>query len=498
VTLSKPTKVTAAAAAALAIFFVATASGRVASGDAGAQLQAATLLATQGRLGIDRVADPDNPGLWVKAPNGRYYEAHDIGNVLAMAPAAALGARSSAASSDEDFRGPALLARVGTSLTFSLLGALGAFFLFLLLRRRYRPRVSLLLALGLPLTTFYWVYARAAWDVLGAGAFNAGAMYFAFELLDGRAPRRNLTLSALFVALACSFRFSLLPFLGLALLAVVVVTPMRRDLRGVAVAALVGAIALAPSFAYNAVRMGSPLRPATMARQYDFGNGLGGNFLEGFFGLLAAPNRGLFIFAPVLLLMMALPLAWSGLEGSWRRLLVTFGGPLLLYVVLIANIRGWGTFGWGPRYLVPILPFAFLIAVLAGEAIWDRRRRVVIGLAVVSAALSLAPVLVNWNATSDNDAAIVSPYTPWPRQQYEVWRGLTRAARGKNVDVLVKDTGLPGSRSAVFPDLWLVQLADRSAKAAIVAGILSVLLILSGLVVVRWFVRSQRELVQPA
>jgi hypothetical protein len=490
--LSRPKKLTAAAAAVLAVFFLATASGRVASGDAGNQLQAATLLVTQGDLGFAEDPSPGARGAWVKASNGKYYEAHDLGNLLAMAPGAALGALSSSASSGTDFRAPSLLARVTTSMVFALLGALGAFFLFLLLRRRYEPRTALLVALALPVTTFYWVYARAAWDVLGASVFIAGQMYFAFEVLSDRLPRRNLILVAACVALASTFRFSLLPFLVLALVCVVFVSSVRRDLAGILLASVVGALTLLPELGYNALRTGSPFM-ATTGKQFA-ANFLGGNVFEGFFGLLGAPNRGLVTFAPILLLCLALPLAWSRLEQPWRRLVLIFGTASLLYLFLLANITVWYIFGWGPRYLVPVLPVFFLTAVLAGEALWERRRRFVIALALVSALLSLAPVLVNWNATSDVDPAITSKDTLWPRQQYEVWRGLSRAVSGKNVDV----DAATARNTAVFPDVWLVQLAERSSKAALLAGILLLALIASGIVVLRSFSRNLPDRAQPA
>jgi hypothetical protein len=288
-----------------------------------------------------------------------------------------------------------------------------------------------------------------------------------------------------------------LPFVGLALLTVVLVSPIRRDIRGVGLASLVGFLALLPELVYNAVRTGSPFVAST-GKQFESG-GIGGNFVEGFSGLLAAPNRGLFVFAPVLLLAVAVPFAWSRLDAPWRRLVVIFGMASVLYLALLANLRGWGTFGWGPRYLVPVLPFFFLLAVLAGEAQWVRRRRVVIGLGAVSAILTLGPVLVNWNATSDNAVAIVSQDTLWPRQQYEVWRGLARAAQGKNVDADVRLNGLPDAKAAVFPDVWLIQLADRSTTGALAALVLFIALVVGGLGVGRYFVcHSARAHARPA
>src|SRR4051794_17183618 len=64
-----------------------SASGRVGSSDAGAQLQASLRLVTSGSPSAPKAFGID-PQQWVAAPSGRFYEAHDIGGLLLMAPAA--------------------------------------------------------------------------------------------------------------------------------------------------------------------------------------------------------------------------------------------------------------------------------------------------------------------------------------------------------------------------------------------------------------------------
>jgi hypothetical protein len=470
-----------AAAGVLATLFLFSASGRLASGDAGAQMQATMLLAATGKLGAPGRVPPSRE-LWVEASNGRFYEAHDIGNVIVMAPAALLASVVSSAPWPDLVLDPPLVARVAASMTFAALATLGAFFLFLLFSRRYPPRVAIVATLGLPITTFYWVYARAAWDVLGAAVFVSAALYFSFEVLAGRAPRRNLVLAAAAVAAAGLFRFSLLPTLGLGLVLVILLGPARRDAKAIAAAAVAGVLVLVPELVYNAVRMGNPLRPATTADQFSYATGLGGNIAEGVFGLLAGPNKGLFLFAPALLLMLALPLAWRRLEQPWRRLLIAFGVAAVAYLLLIGKLNRWGPFGWGPRYLTPLLPLLYVMAVLGAEALWPRWRAVVIAIAAISVPIAVSPVLVNWNATA-TAPEITAQDAGWPRQQYEVFRGLARAVSGDEVGQATGGEGLP-----VFPDVWWMQVGDRTSVLVSVA--LALALLAAGVVLARAFRRA--------
>ena len=123
--------------------------------------------------------------------------------------------------------------------------------------------------------------------------------------------------------------------------------------------ALVGLLVLLPTFAYNWIRMGNPLRPGNTAASYLNGNlALTGDILHGALGLLLAPNRGLFVYSPILLLVLLLPLYWKTLSLHTRQLTLAFLPSAILYTLLIAKLQNWGTFGWVLCYLVLIIPFS--------------------------------------------------------------------------------------------------------------------------------------------
>ena len=481
-------------------FFFVFSSGRIASQDAGQQLQAAVLLAVSGGLGDDGGGSGPADASWVRAPNGRLYQAHDIGNVLLMLPAAWLGAWLSAAPPAEDVLNPPALSRAGASLTCAALAAIGCFWMFRLCSLYWPARSAFLLALAFPATTIFIAYARAAWDVLGGCCMMCGALYYSGKLLRGTSlqppwlPPRILppeggshaiesfsratagtdaAMLALTMAGVCSFRFSLAPFMAPA--ACVIFFLARRHLsRSTVIASgLVFAAAMLPTFVYNFVRTGSPIRPATATDQYLHGvNALTGNVLHGMYGLFLSPNRGLFLFSPILLLLFVALFRARRLPSEQRQLLAVYGIGAAGYTLLIAKMANWGAFGWGPRYLLPILPVLFLAAACGLMLLWQMARPAVLALTFLSAVLTLPPAVVNWHLATTSFEDADKADVPCPAQQRAGWIALVWGLQGRPLPVPANAAADSlRATTSEFPDLFLWRLAAVSKVGMIVAMI---------------------------
>jgi hypothetical protein len=92
----------------------------------------------------------------------------------------------------------------------------------------------------------------------------------------------------------------------------------------------------------------------------------------GAFGLLFSPGRGLFIYAPLMLLL------FFGLRPAWHRLprlyYLLIASTCFCYLLFYGSWFAWGgTWGWGPRFLLPVLP---LLMVFVAEPVeWLIRRK---------------------------------------------------------------------------------------------------------------------------
>lgn len=191
-------------------------------------------------------------------------------------------------------------------------------------------------------------------------------------------------------------------------------------------------------------------------------------------GLLVSPGKGIVWFAP------AVVLALAGWRGFWRErhpvaVLAAgwIGGALAVYG---GWFMWWGGWSWGPRYLVPILPF------LLFPLVWYPRTRIansVLAIAAgIGAAVNLMGVLVDFNAPlvdaaqrGIGDAALI-----W---QWDLWPALTHARlllKGQP-DVVWLSPPVDWLMIAMLLGLTLAGILLRERIA--LAGICGVLLLLS-------------------
>jgi hypothetical protein len=456
--------------------FLLLSSGRMDSGDANAELAGSMNLVKTGGPGTSTpYSDPLVQSLFVRAPNGRYYEAHDIGNSLLLTPAALVGQALKPRSESGETRATILIAKTLASLIETALSALGCFYLFRLFTLFYKTRPALVLTILFIFATLYTAYFRTAWDVLPACNAVMILLYYSAKLLLAPAIRvRQAAPVAFWFGIACLFRFSLAPFLGLGLVIMLWNVRKRTSSNAVLVAVSLAVVMFVPTLIFNALRTGSPLRSAGTLPQFRDQTSLTGNLAKGMFGLLLSPNRGLFFYSPILLLLVLLPWCWRSMPSVVKSLLKAYLLPAFLYYLLIAKMLNWGAAGWGPRYLIPVLPILFLGAGAVAYELWSQpgvRRLLLVGLCLIGLVLSIPTLLVDYSNAVLQYPDPFSETTAYPIEHIAVWKELLTTLHGQAPQVRPNvGTAEESKLLMVFPDLLVMRiytvLAERSKAIA--------------------------------
>jgi hypothetical protein len=240
-----------------------------------------------------------------------------------------------------------------TLLSTALATALTGVVLYFLLRALdYSSAISGLTALAYGMATTAIVYARDYFsEPFVALALLASALAFLsyrrrpgmlIALLAGLClagalllKLTNLLIIPIFIAYAFGFRPWRAPF---------------KDLLVVAAPLALSVILIAY---YNWARFGSP-----WVTGYPDEEGFSGNILEGMFGLLLSPKKGLVFYSPLLLALL------PGARALWRRHsreALLAAAVFAFHVLAFSAWYDWqGGVNWGPRFLVPTLPFLML------------------------------------------------------------------------------------------------------------------------------------------
>ena len=306
-----------------------------------------------------------------------------------------------------------------------LLGALTGALLYLAARRMGARRgFALAGALGYGLCSFAWPQAHGTLSDVQATA----ALFLAFVLAEGAALRleegrapRLVALAGFGAALGLAFLTRPVLAPGIAVLALYfsarVLLAARR--RGRALPWRELAAGLAPALACftlflwtNQRRFGDPLEAG-------YGGVVGLDWFlrspwEGLLGVTVSPGSGLLWFAPGIVLVLpwfarAVRRGERALPALVAALLVAVGIPHTL-------IPSWyGAWSYGPRYLLPLIPFLWLPFALTLERLWPRvlPRVAVLALLALGAATSLGGVLVEY--TTNLDLTMQAARLEWPR-----------------------------------------------------------------------------------
>lgn len=291
-------------------------------------------------------------------------------------------------------------------------------------RLGWSQAVAVITALVFGLATLAWPYAQTFFSdpVAGWGLFAAfyGLLSFA---RTGR--KRYLAMAGLtwgLAYLARSINLVTLPFYALAVLVILNQGSQawKADWRGALRRLLWDEWRPWTTFALPVILAGGISLWWNFARYgniFDSGyleaESFSANLLVGVFGLLIGPARGLIWYSPILLL--AIP----GAVRLWRThrwatgLILAVSG---VYVLLYGKWFMWhGGYSWGPRFLVPLMPFLALLtgpawAALTEEGWGGRKARWAAGgLTALSVAVQWLGMTIPFALVQDWLAATVQP-----------------------------------------------------------------------------------------
>lgn len=363
-------------------FYLLTYTPRINSSDGLAMFATAESLVRRGGLDIEQIR-------WMDLQQGTYgldgllYSRKGIGVPLALLPLTWLGLWAPG------------IGLVGTSLLFNpLVTALTAVLVAAYLQSLgFSHKTGVIAALTFGLATLAWPYAKSLFSDSFSGLLLLAAAYSLLKV--DREEARQLTstpspaprwptrlgypfLAGLLLGWNVATRYAevlFVPLFGLLLLyylhrhlpspkPLTFLSYLRLFIKrfwpvllAFSLPILMAGLGL---IAFNLSRYGDPFNTGYLPEET-----FGGVLWEGIIGQLLSPGRGLFLYSPILLLSL-----W-GIIPFYRQFRAETGvafSIILIHLLLYGQWFMWhGGYAWGPRFMIPTLPFwvLFLAPVIA-------------------------------------------------------------------------------------------------------------------------------------
>lgn len=361
--------------------YVLTGGGRIVGSDEVTMLELSRAM-LHGRLDVPAGATLDGP-------DGRHYTKNAAGQAVIALPLVAAGEVIAAASGLDGVRRDLAVRFVVSFFNAWVMALLLGVFYAAARTLGAGPRAALTATLMLGFATPLWVYAKSfmAEPLQGLGLLLALAGSARAE------DRRARTLAAIGLFLAISVKASMLPIALLCVTPLLVARPPRESL-GIGVAL---ALAVVGHLVYNAARFGNPLETGYGAQATPAAYTT--PLLVGLYGLLISSGKGVMWFAPPL---------WRALRGwraMWRRPPIARRAAVGALLAGAAALVIYGTFehwagdgSFGPRYLVPLLPVAFLAVAFSLERASKMARAFTVALGALGLLVQLGGVSIHFGA----------------------------------------------------------------------------------------------------
>ncbi len=293
-------------------------------------------------------------------------------------------------------------------LAASTVAALSVAFFYLLLRRRAPPRDAALLTLAYAFGTNTWATSsQALWQHGPAQLLLVGillAVTGPSGSIGSWTPRR-LAVAGVLCGLFIANRPPDVVLAACVALYLAAAVPEKRLLAWFAAPiAVIGVLAFAYNLHYLAHPLGNYPLTAPMGQFFSYSP------LWGALGLLLSPGKGLLIFSPFLLFLVARPFVAGLPRDRLLTLCLTLGvvGHLFLY-----GKTDWrGGYGYGPRFLIDLLPvFVWMLVPVLARMGLLLRLVFVAGLVV---AMGIQAIGAFYYPTGQSDLVLTRDFvSPW-------------------------------------------------------------------------------------
>jgi len=379
------------------LVFALTGGGRVVGSDEVTMLELARSL-LRGSVEVPE-------GATLAGPDGKHYTKNAAGQAVLALPLVAAAEGAAAVAGLDPGRRRLAVRFVASFFNAAVTALMLAVFYVLARMLGAGGGAALAGALLLGFTTPVWPYAKSFM------AEPLQALGLLFALMGATAARklpRGEGIAALGILLAVSAKLSMLP-LAFACLLPMWGLPLKRFL----IPAQGLALALAGHALYNWVRFGTPFETGYGAQAS--ASAFTTPLLVGLYGLLLSSGKGVLWFAPALWLV---PSGWSRMragavpprpaaetpmvwrtEGAGRVASWGIAAAWAVGLFLYARFQHWaGDGSFGPRYLIPLLPLAFLPVAFALERAGRARKTAIAVLAAAGLFVQIGGVSVYFGA----------------------------------------------------------------------------------------------------
>lgn len=335
------------------------------------------------------------------SPDGKTYVPHEFGNTLFMLPTALLNILLEQVLSlrlSENF-----ILRIKqfiTSFNAVLYATVTATAFFGILRKGFSLSIisGFFATLSLVLTTYFWDYSRNLFDGVLCMMFLTLSFFF---LINYKKDHRLNNLVICFICLGFGLitRITMiLPIItSIFYLFILPKTSWKLKMKSVGIALLTLIPFVVWQSWYNNLRTGVFYLSPVQLPVYADNNALDNNIVLGLVGLLFSPGKSIFVYAPLLILSVVL---FKKFYREYRKEALYVLILSILWFLLHARLRNWsGAWGWGPRFLITILPILFLPVAVNIEYIWAKRSLKIPGIILASFGfiLSLSSIICNWH-----------------------------------------------------------------------------------------------------